>query len=183
MFRFETRPPSATVAPNLPLKRLPARASLLLAITSPEPVGVWTHFWSRRTTPCLAQACPACAEGLPTRYECYVGAITSEKREHAIYALTPNAARALYDATPQDETSRGLVVTLSRAGTKANGRLILTSNGQKLSSTKLPPAPDLVAILLHIWGYDQQLTARQIHDDGVLVAVPDATNKPTDGTH
>lgn len=153
--RWDAPPPNDSRLQHLPLQRLGKKGYLRAAITSPEILGVWTHFMSGRTLPCLDAQCPGCESQLPRRWEGYLGVLTAETRRHLILALTPGAAIGIADTAPNPVNLRGLVLIAERLGSRPNARLKARVEEVDLSQIKLPPIPDLKAHLLHIWGLDQ----------------------------
>jgi hypothetical protein len=115
---------------------------------------------SRRTLPCVDQDCPGCEAKLATRPEWYGSLWTFTPSRHVLVALTPAVAWEIRDFFKACDTLRGTAVVLTRAGKAANSRLLVTCNLVETAQQKLPPAPDLVAHLLHIWGLDQSQIAQ-----------------------
>lgn len=153
--RWDAPPPESSRLQHLPLQRLGPKANLRAAITSPDVLGVWTHFMSGRTLACLQGDCPGCEANLPQRWEGYLGVLIAETRRHIILALTPGAAIGIADTAPDPHNLRGLVLIAERMGKRANARLRARVEELDLSQVKLPPIPDLKAHLMHIWGLDQ----------------------------
>lgn len=152
MLRTRSQPPSDDHLPHLPLKRLPTRAVWKLAITCTEMLQLDTHYMNRRTLPCIVDECPGCAAELPRRYEAYVSCLTTQPSTHIIVALTPKAAKQLWDSAPNPNDLRGLIITLQRLGNRANGPLSCVVDHSEAIAHKLPPIPELRAHMLKIWG-------------------------------
>jgi len=151
---FRHVPPPAPDHPHLPLVRVPAAGNWLIALTCWELLQTGTHFVGRRTVPHLKERCPGCKVGKPVRYEAYASGVRSSDKKHLIIALTPTAARDLFEALPNPNQLRGHIVTFTRHGKQSNGTLRITTEGSMLSHDRLPPAPDLLAHMLDIWGLD-----------------------------
>lgn len=153
--RWLEEPSAPSGLPHLPLVRVKPGAGTSGMITSTKLLGVPTHYMSRRTLPCVEKDCPGCEAKLPTRPEWYLALWTTVPSRHIIAALTPAVAWQIKDYFRDCPTLRGCLVRLTRAGKAANSRLLVDCQLVETAQQKLPPEPDLVAHLLHIWGLDQ----------------------------
>jgi hypothetical protein len=153
--RERQQPPSDNHLPHLPLIRVPTRTAMRLAITSVSMYQVDTHYMGRRTLPCTTTDCPGCAAQLPRRYEAYIAALTTTPTRHVIVALTPRAAKQLWDSAPDPHNMRGIIITLQRMGNRANGPLMCRVEQEEHAESKLPPMPELRAHMARIWGLDR----------------------------
>jgi hypothetical protein len=153
--RWTQLPPAPSNLPHLPLERAPAGAHFQRLITSDTILGVWTHFMGGRTLACITEECPGCQSNLPRRWEGYLACVTPKPHRHIILALTPGAAIGIHDSAPSPDRLRGLLLVCERFGKRANARLRARVEPVELGQHPLPPAPDLKAHLLHIWGLDQ----------------------------
>lgn len=148
-------PPVSPKLPHLPLIRIGAAATVSGAVTVDAHVGIDTHFFHRRTLPCVGAGCPGCAEGRPKRWEGYIAIYTTAPSRHVIIALTPGLAADLLAFAADKSTLRGRFVSITRQGKRPNGRLTITCEDRLIPPEKLPPPPLLRAHLAHIWGLDQ----------------------------
>ncbi len=152
---FHDTPPRRPDRPHLPLLRLPPSANVRAAITCWELLQIDTHFIGNRTLPHVTTNCPGCDAQKPLRYEAYVSVFRAQDHKHVIYALTPCAARDLFDQTPNPHQIRGHIIDLHRNGRRSNGMVRIEVTEHMLSAEKMPAAPFLLAHLLDIWGLDQ----------------------------
>lgn len=153
--RWEVAPPDRSRLQHLPLLRLGPQAALRAAITSPDVLGVLTHFMGGRTLACIQGDCPGCESKLPQRWEGYLGVVTTKPSRHIILGITPGAALGIGDSAPDPHNLRGLLLVAERIGKRANARLRARVEEVELGQLRLPDPPDLKAHLLHIWGLDQ----------------------------
>lgn len=176
-------PPPESDRPHLPIVRVPASGNIRLAITCFELLQVPTHFMGRRTLPCLDHHCPGCADQRPARYEAYVSGIRSGDKRHCIYALTPGAARLLLSGVPNPTQLRGHIIEIKRAGRRPNGTLRVDHDEHMVSADKLPPAPNLMEHMLHIWGLDSSHLANDHPEYAARVKKAYGAFPPSDDAH
>lgn len=161
--RQPDRPPIRATRPHLPLMRAPKGALWKIAITCWEILQVETHFMGRRTLPCVDEDCPGCRDQKPRRYEAYLSGVLAGVQKHILVALTPRAANDLLTGVIPPNQLRGHIIILRRTGTRPNGPLSIEVTEEMLDANRLPPAPDLLAQMLDIWGLNQ---SHQAMDDG-----------------
>lgn len=181
--RQPSAPPAAAKRPHLPLMRLPKSACWRVAITAWELLQVETHFFGRRTLPCVTEDCPGCAAQKPRRYEAYLSVWTASPSKHIIVALTPRAAAEILSTITPPNQLRGHMITLRRTGTRANGPVTAEIDGEMIDANRLPPAPDLLAQMLDIWGLDQSHTAMDHGAYAAAVAAAKLTNEESPDVH
>lgn len=148
------RPPPVKSLPHLPMKRLGPGEKLTGALTIHAMIGIYTHFWQRRTLPCGGEQCPACADNRPRRWEGYISLWTPTPSKHVIIALTPGAAADLSNELGPIGNDRGRIIVVERLGKRPNGRVVARAAEESRPESGLPPMPDLRAHLIHIWGLD-----------------------------
>lgn len=151
MPRYQTRPPKDHRGQSLPLIRTPAAPPIHLIVTSHNLIGLATHYFKGRTTPCTDEACPACNEGYAWRWHGYVSAITSGAHEHVLFEMTAQAAEPLAAYADRYGTLRGCIIAASRLHKRRNGRVILSTKPGDLTKITLPTAPDVCKVLSIIW--------------------------------
>lgn len=173
MIRTRSQPPNDDNLPHLPLLRVPTRTAMKLAITCAEMLQVDTHFMNRRTLPCVNENCPGCEAKLQRRYEAYISAMTTQPTRHVIVALTPRAAKQLWDSAPDPRDLRGTIILLQRVGSRANGPLNCRIEPAETLSGKLPPMPELIAHMMRIWGIKQSHMGQDLPAYGSLVEDPE----------
>lgn len=164
--RWSDRPPTPNALPYLPLERIKPGVTFRGLITSHTVLGVMTHFLGGRTLACIEGECPGCLASQPARWEGYLSVLTPSPSRHIIIAITPGAAMGIADSATDPAALRGSLVILERGGKRPNSRLRARVEQAEAYGRGLPPAPDLKAHLIHIWGLDQSHTA-QDHPDYV----------------
>lgn len=155
MINWLDGPPPEKNLPHLPLVRVPGKTPLAGAITCSKIVQVYTHFLNRRTQPCMTEDCPGCAGNLAKRYEAYCSIWTTTPGRHIIVALTPEASIQIKHQCQNWEAMRGVYLKLERPSKRPNGRVTAEIDHNIATLHLIPPAPDLEAHLLKIWGLDQ----------------------------
>jgi hypothetical protein len=164
--QWRHEPPPASNLPELVLRRLHASETFHGTITCTRVASCIVHFYGGRTLPCLGDDCPGCKLGRDKRRECYISLERRDHRTHGILGVTLGAERNLADKAPNWANVRGLEVTIRRKGRKANGQVSLDVHGQTLETHRLPPAPELMRHLFHLWGLDSE----QMSEDHPLFA-------------
>lgn len=152
-FVIEPQPRNADVSFNWSILRTPTDGrSLSLVLVSSRVFGIRTHFYRRRTTPHLAHACPACADGGLSRWSGYVLAWEWPARRNVIFEFTPKAAEHLFAISERVGSLRASQVVASRYQKRANGQVRVDYKGEYQGPAELPKDEDILPILLHIWG-------------------------------
>ena len=160
MPRWTNAPPETPDGPGLRIVRTPAASTLCAIATSPDVQGCPTHFFQRRTVPCEDSACEACAAGVGWRWHGWFGCILSGTLEHVLFEITAQAYEPLKPYIQQHGTLRGCQFTARRNSTRNNARVLISCKPADLAKIQLPPAPDVIRQLSHIWGIPyEQLTA------------------------
>lgn len=182
MLNFSSEVPDNFSGSAFQIKRTPAKSKLIAIITSDNFLGTPTHFWGGHTMPCEAPDCPACKEGNPWRWHGYMTALNPKTGEHFIFEFTAQAAETFDTYRNHHGTLRGCLFEAARRGQYRNGRLLLRCKPADLTQFQLPPAPDLLACLCHIWHVDKP--ERTLDDErpnpnrSVIDHEPDGNNKP-----
>jgi hypothetical protein len=153
MPRWTDKPPEATGPYAYRIVRTPPDKPLTGVITTPEITGTNTHYLNHRTIPCEgADTCEACQAGYSWRWHAYVACVLSPGLEHVLLELTAPPAETLANYLAVYKTLRGCWIRTERPSKRPNGRVILQAKYTDPHKTPLPPAPDVRAILCHIWG-------------------------------
>ncbi len=151
MLEFTTEAPEEKQGRTLSIVRTPATAPFIAIITCSHLVGCPTHFWHGRTLPCQPPDCPACAEGTAWRWHGYVTCVNDKSGEHQLFETTAQASEEFTDYQKRHNTLRGCNFHATRAGGKTNGRVIIRTKPVDLKIIRLPPAPDIIKCLCHLW--------------------------------
>jgi len=135
----------------LPLLRTPKAGALFAIITSPDLIGLDTHFWKGHTMPCEAPNCEACEHGMPTAWHGYIAVFNPASNHQALLEFTPAGGLQLEAYRDTAGTLRGANLKAERAGKRANGRLQFTLSPSDPQRVHIPDPPDLIKVLAAIW--------------------------------
>jgi hypothetical protein len=156
MPNWSASPPTTPHDQQYRLIRTPAARSLHCVMLADAPVGCPTHYFKGRTMPCETDKCEPCSIGMPWRWHAYMPIQVWGTNERCILELTAQACEQLAEAVAQYETLRGVEIVLDRPSRRPNGRVrIVVAPGRRPDST-LPPAPNTIACMSHIWGTDDR---------------------------
>ncbi len=164
MPNFTNAPPDEGRGPALRLIRTPAPGKLIATVTCKRLVGCPTHFYQRRTIPCDNPGCPACESGHSWRWHGYVSAVNHQTHEHFIFEMTAQAAEPFTRYHERHDTLHGCIFIATRLGGHHNGRVLIQCKPQDLTGVQLPPPPDMIKSLCHIWN----IPTPQVKVDGIL---------------
>lgn len=121
--------------------------------------GVWLHWDKNRTRPCHGDNCPLCLEDNPRRWSGYAPALLwtldlkNPKMGHWKAIVCP-ITESMIEVLEGHEIA-GLIVEVARPGRRHNGP-IHCSIIEKQVKDPPPPAFDVKAILMKMWGIRQQ---------------------------
>lgn len=141
---------------NWTIKRAPADRALPLIVMSRECFGIRTHYWAGRTGPCIRAGCDACKAGRLSRWTGYLACIEPADGSQVLFEYTPPAAEQLQKLIAAQGYLRGTKLLAARSKKVKNARVIVTARGLYEHMDTLPPAPDILPILFHIWGIRSQ---------------------------
>jgi hypothetical protein len=150
--RTERLPTGDDSSGSWTIKRASHERPLQLVIVSHDLFGIRTHFWQRRTGPCLKVGCEACAKHQLSRWNGYLLALQVPSNERVIFEFTPAAAVTLDALFKEAGTLRGLKLLAGRAGGKLNGKVQVTSQGFTPNTHKLPADEPVWPVLSRVWG-------------------------------
>lgn len=114
-------------------------------------VGAWTHYFRRRTSPCVGEGCEACGSQSPRRWLGYVALFDESTQKPFMVELTVAAARQLTRDFAEMRTMRGAWVIIERMSKRPNGRVVAGRCIRAPRTAGLPECPDLERILLYMW--------------------------------
>lgn len=148
---FEECPPEEMAPVGIPIKRAPTLGHEIWTILSEQLTGCSTHYYRRRTQPCVGAECPICAEGQPRRWYGWLVGYDVARREKVLVEVPPGVALALRAYRGQVGNLRGHVIRLSRRNKKENGPVRGEFAAGKFAPELLPPCPDIHVLLARMW--------------------------------
>lgn len=148
---FDESPPEELGPVGLAVKRAPSIGRDIWTILSEQLYGCSTHYYRRRTQPCVGDGCEICASGQPRRWYGWLVGYDVARREKVIVEVPPGVALALRAYRGQVGNLRGHCICLSRRNKKENGPVKAEFAAGKFASELLPPCPDIVALLSRMW--------------------------------
>ncbi len=166
MLNFDRQPPQSDTDRPLPLKRTPTLGRLRAMITSPNLIGIHTHFFGGHTVPHEEPECKACIKGVPYRWHGWVSAIQAANRLHFIFEFTAQAGEVFQTYFEAHQTLRGCIFDAERMHHRRNGRVILQVKPGDLAQLALPEPPDLEACLRIIWQLPAEPTTEATKKNG-----------------
>lgn len=149
--RWSDLPPVASRLPHLPLISAKPGRPVVGLVTCRRLRGVYTHFLGNRTQPCMKLNCEGCQKNLPHRWEGYVSLWTATPCKHVLVRLTEAAVNDMHGSAPDWTNIRGLHLSVERASSRANSRLLAKVSVYENNQVRLPEEPDLIAHLVLIW--------------------------------
>jgi len=131
---------------------------LACVITSDTWVGTYTHFYDRRTHPCLGDAdnCEGCRRRHAKRWKAYLAGVMIPGHRNVIIELTVNALDSCHALRHDRHQLRGKKITLWRRGDARNAPVMCMLETIK-GIEHLPPAFDLMDSLCRVWGVQHEV--------------------------
>uniref|UniRef100_A0A7C2JZ27 Uncharacterized protein n=1 Tax=Schlesneria paludicola TaxID=360056 RepID=A0A7C2JZ27_9PLAN len=156
--------PDILLRRTMPVLRAKPAMPVQGVILCHDLTGAWLHF-SGRSIPHIepADQCEGCRNSLPRRWEGWFSLWSQTKAATALVCIPPGAAPQFHDAMKLHGSLRGLSVKLQRWSNRPNGRLIAEFAQSGIAATHLPDAPDVPAILSHMWGLDRVNVEHRFH--------------------
>lgn len=148
---WSNRPTQADSEKLWSVRRAPPRGELRALILSHDVTGRQTHFWHGRTQPCRGEACEACQAGQRARWQGWVAAIESGTAERILVEITALATKPLIEWFATHRTLRGAVLTLKRANSKPNARIVAQLSESAYPTDQLQRAPQIEPMLMRMW--------------------------------
>jgi len=176
MLNFTTAAPEEKQGRTLSIVRTPSPGALIAIVTCSHMVGCPTHFWHGRTLPCQPPDCPACAEGTAWRWHGYVTCLNDKTGEHQLFEMTAQASEEFTTYQQRHNTLRGCKFHATRAGGRTNGRVLIRTRPIDLKLIALPPAPDIIKCLCHLWN----IATDNVEESGTLKDAAKLSIKPED---
>lgn len=148
---WTTTPPARTAGTRNKILRCPAVRLRPLVITSHEVLYVGIHWVGGRSKPCPGEkTCPHCREQYPT-YKGYLAVWNPETNEQFCLEITPPCFGTCVTYQHLYTTLKGGTISLTRAGSKANGRMSASIVPSNIPPTQIPEPIDVQACMHEAW--------------------------------
>ena len=170
MYNFTSDPPEDPRGNSLELKRTPTGRSITGIITCVDMVGIPTHYFHGRTTPCDSLECEPCLSGMPWAWHGYVSLFGPTSHSHILFEMTARAVQPLKTYHLAHGTLRGCQIVAKRINSSPNARVMIETKSLDLQSISLPKEPHLLEALSIIWNIETSA----INLDGICKDVPKA---------
>ena len=143
--------------PEIWVRRLVAGEEIDIAICSPAPWPIWTHWCGNHSEPCYTphEQCPGHRRGYPRRWKGYLAIVNHTARRLEFLEITAKAADSLKELAGEGNSLRGLRVK-ARRGKGDKARLAFSSlpEWSQYTQAKLPADVDPEKTLVRLWGMD-----------------------------
>jgi hypothetical protein len=159
---WENRPDQRDATSPFKLFRVPAKGVYHFYILGTALHGVRTHFFHGRTFPHLTTNCPACEEGIESRWRGYLSCCNRNTKNRMLVELTAGPAGEIVDLVDKGEALRGRIICLSRPGGKANSRISIDIINCDCDPKVLPASFEVEKTLLKIWQIQDHMTEPQL---------------------
>lgn len=164
---------------HITLIRAPAKGSLKITCLSDRAIGRGTHYFGRRTIPCIGMAngCKPCAELQIARWTGWIAAKNVKAGTLHVVEFTGDPGAQLKRQREEQGSLRGLQMEFFRTGGLVNSPVRVRTHGQHPEAYALPPAFEIIKVLERIWGMKDKLiiTASGDPDDIIAAAKQEAT--------
>lgn len=166
--------PKEEKAYGFDLRRTPPDKALNAICIQEDLIGVFTHFFHGRTTPCEGTACDACAANQPARWHGYVAAFDPRTHEQFIFEFTLKPASAFKVYRDTYGTLRGCLFDAYRPKRTKNSRVVIRCKPVDLTKIQIPQPIDLVRALSTVWQlpWDAMTGAGAMDSHATLQAEP-----------
>lgn len=121
-------------------------------ILSEKLIGIWTHYYKRRTIPHEEPDCPACRDKNARRWYGFLACWAPSSDFRYLLELTPQASEPLLDYQSRRKTIRGLEIMVRRCGDRPNSPCETIIPREQQGNLALPPSFDVKEALMIIWG-------------------------------
>ena len=172
MFHQDNCPPDESVQHSLRIVRAPAKGDAKFICTSRQILGTRNHYFGGKTSPCIIGKCEACDAGLPWRWAGYFGVWHPPTNEHMVCEIPAAAGKKFAQFKEDHGVMRGSRVTLFRAGTRPNGRVLINIIAEDQYNRAMPDELDIQSFLCHLWNIAVERTARSPERGGSVNLTP-----------
>ncbi len=163
--KFSRRPRKDQMPVRFDLKRVPPEGFSGMICLSGDVVGTDVHFHRKRTKPCMAEECEACANGVRLDWRGYLFFWRPRQQEIQCIELTPAAMAPIDSAFTQFRSLRGCKMNLIRVPEKANGRLKAQVFPAAADLSGVPACPGLRKYLCRVWGLEYFSENERVTDE------------------
>lgn len=155
MLNLTDTPPKDPRGNSLELKRCPTMRPFQGIILSDGLIGTNTHYYKGRTIPCDSEGCPACGDGLPWRWHCWVPLFSPSTQVSVLFEMTARCAETCQAYRETYGSLRGAWMKAQRANSSPNSKVHLSLTPADLREIKLPECPDVLGALSIIWNIER----------------------------
>lgn len=131
--------------------RAPVGKTARLVCMSTRHFSVMTHYWKRRTIPCLQVACDPCVAKREARWTGFFLARDYSTPKTLLIQFTDFDCDELLQVEAQTGTLRGIVVNLFRNAKRNNGSVSLRVETSRIDERMLMPEDNIRDICARMW--------------------------------
>jgi hypothetical protein len=149
---FLSEAPEASAGPlGLPVVRAPSKGKLSFVLLSDAVRGTWTHYFRRRTQPCMGDQCQICPLENTRRWYGWLVGFNAPRREKVLLEVPAGVALNLKAWRAERGSLRGCSLTLFRANSKENGPVRGSISPCTIDVGLLPECPAIESLLCRMW--------------------------------
>ena len=153
--------------------RTPTELTLTGHVTSEKLLCSMVHWFGGRTVPHeIEGVCKPCEANRPIKWIALISCVDDVTHEHVIFETTACAAAPFKDYLQRYKTLRGATFYAHRPNKLERGRISIAVRPKGRQTMFLPAAPDLVAVMTHIWysTLDLAMPPNGLNEQHVLLA-------------
>ena len=136
---------------GLQVVRAPSKGKASFVVLSDAVLGTWTHYFRRRTQPCMGNECQICPQENTRRWYGWLVGLNLLRREKFLVEVPAGVALNLRAWRLERGSLRGCTLTLFRANSKENGPVRGTISPATIDLGLLPECPNIVGLLCRMW--------------------------------
>lgn len=148
---YSNRPHEDESKFGIPIIKVKAGVVTAGVMVAPDVIGVYTHYWSGYTTPCMAENCFPCEKLSPRLWHGYFPIYSPSKRGRGIVEVPASAAKFFDEQLQRYGTCEGYHVALTRVGNNDAGRVHVAFTRKAEEIIDLPPFPNTREYLHKLW--------------------------------
>lgn len=148
---LEEAPDVAAGPLGLKVVRAPNGGKVSYIILSDAVLGTWTHFYQRRTQPCMGDSCQICPLENTRRWYGWIVGLALARGEKFLVEVPAGVALNLKAFRAERGSLRGCSLALFRANKKENGPVRGEISVGKIDISLLPECPDIESLLCRMW--------------------------------
>lgn len=144
--------PDASAGPlGLQVVRAPSKGKVSFTLLSDAVLGTWTHYFRRRTQPCMGVECQICPLENTRRWYGWLVGFNVLRGQKWLVEVPAGVALNLQAWRRERGSLRGCSLSLFRANNKENGPVRGEISPPHLDIGLLPECPDIVSLLCRMW--------------------------------